>query len=319
MAEVEKKRVTLHPLKEDGSIDTSINLYPKTFLDGIVNREGDEVEVALKEEIPTDVVSHEELSEYESKSNKVTSLSASSTDTQYPSAKAVVDYVENLKSITLEVSPGDSLLTRTHNLTLYLNNFTEKDIGKKIYLYRKSQSQSGVDSYRKYTHPHNYDYYGSIKPIKLGYGMIAGSKQTKAGRVSGNPHTYYRPGVPNWMPHNGYMQTEWTITAINIQDKFIHIPLSIELLSLLTLQEEPTTYRDEDITYPQFEDSFIKILGGIQRLKFGLIDEDNKLIYLSSQTVRIFINSKDLELNQVVNMESDNYYVKSIGVNISLE
>lgn len=32
---------------------------------------------------------------FESKSNKVTSLSASSTDTQYPSAKAVYDEIQN--------------------------------------------------------------------------------------------------------------------------------------------------------------------------------------------------------------------------------
>ena len=45
MANPERKRVTLHPVKPDGSIDTSINLYPKTFVDGIVDRQGNEVEV----------------------------------------------------------------------------------------------------------------------------------------------------------------------------------------------------------------------------------------------------------------------------------
>ena len=34
--EIERKRVTLHPLKHDGTIDLHTNLYPKTFLDGIV-------------------------------------------------------------------------------------------------------------------------------------------------------------------------------------------------------------------------------------------------------------------------------------------
>ena len=49
MAEV--KRVTLHPVLEDGSIDTNVNLYPKTLLDGIVNRQGEPVDVALKSDI----------------------------------------------------------------------------------------------------------------------------------------------------------------------------------------------------------------------------------------------------------------------------
>ena len=43
MAEI--KRVTLHPLKPSGEIDTDVNLYPKTLVDGIVDREGNEVEV----------------------------------------------------------------------------------------------------------------------------------------------------------------------------------------------------------------------------------------------------------------------------------
>lgn len=100
MAEVEKKRVTLHPLTENGEIDTSVNLYPKTLLDGIVNRDGEEVEVALKEDL-NDFATKEEISECESKSNKVTSLSSSSTNTQYPSAKATYGYVEANKGTKL--------------------------------------------------------------------------------------------------------------------------------------------------------------------------------------------------------------------------
>lgn len=46
MAEI--KRVTLHPLKKDGTIDDSINLYPKTLSDGIVDRDGNEFEVQEK-------------------------------------------------------------------------------------------------------------------------------------------------------------------------------------------------------------------------------------------------------------------------------
>ena len=45
---IERKRVTLHPLNKDGSLDLNTNLYPKTFLDGIVDREGNEVSVQEK-------------------------------------------------------------------------------------------------------------------------------------------------------------------------------------------------------------------------------------------------------------------------------
>ena len=44
----ENKRVTLHPLKSDGSIDESINLYPKTLIDGVVDYDGNEVVVQEK-------------------------------------------------------------------------------------------------------------------------------------------------------------------------------------------------------------------------------------------------------------------------------
>lgn len=41
MAEI--KRVTLHPLNPDGTIDTNTNLYPKILATGIVNEEGEAV------------------------------------------------------------------------------------------------------------------------------------------------------------------------------------------------------------------------------------------------------------------------------------
>ena len=42
------------------------------------------------------ITSHQDITGKEDKSNKVTSLSASSTDTQYPSAKCVYDYIQSL-------------------------------------------------------------------------------------------------------------------------------------------------------------------------------------------------------------------------------
>jgi len=46
----EIKRITLHPLKRGGKIDPSVNLYPKTLKDGIVDREGNEVEIFSAQE-----------------------------------------------------------------------------------------------------------------------------------------------------------------------------------------------------------------------------------------------------------------------------
>lgn len=47
----ENKRVTLHPLKSDGTLDLDVNLYPKTLLDGVVDREGNEVDVVTKNDL----------------------------------------------------------------------------------------------------------------------------------------------------------------------------------------------------------------------------------------------------------------------------
>ena len=150
----QNKRVTLHPLLPDGTPDQSVNLYPKTLVNGIVDSEGNEVEV--QEElvsgvniktingqsivgsgnIDTDAAALEDYytkeetntllgekvsktseenklygtnasgqetiyatSDFEHTSNKVTSLSDASTDTQYPSAKCVFDIETNLREI----------------------------------------------------------------------------------------------------------------------------------------------------------------------------------------------------------------------------
>lgn len=53
-----------------------------------------------KTELQTD------LADYEEKENKVTSLSSSSTDTQYPSAKCVYDLVGDVESLLNNINSG---------------------------------------------------------------------------------------------------------------------------------------------------------------------------------------------------------------------
>lgn len=43
--EIKRKRVTLHPLKKDGTLDLYTNLYPKCLNTGIVDENGNEVNV----------------------------------------------------------------------------------------------------------------------------------------------------------------------------------------------------------------------------------------------------------------------------------
>lgn len=51
MPNTEIKRVTLHPLKSDGALDPNVCLYPKTLIDGVVDRDGQQVEVATQTEL----------------------------------------------------------------------------------------------------------------------------------------------------------------------------------------------------------------------------------------------------------------------------
>jgi len=54
-------------------------------------------------DLGTVITSHQDISGKEDSSNKVTSLSASSTDTQYPSAKAVYDLVGDIETILASI------------------------------------------------------------------------------------------------------------------------------------------------------------------------------------------------------------------------
>lgn len=58
----ENRKITLHPLREDGTMDMSINLCPKTLVSGLMDSEGNLVEVVLKEDLAS-LATKEELSE----------------------------------------------------------------------------------------------------------------------------------------------------------------------------------------------------------------------------------------------------------------
>ena len=68
---------------------------PKTDLDSSVQTSLGKADTALQ--------SHQDISGKEDKSNKVTSLSSNSTDTQYPSAKCVYDIVGNIETLLSEI------------------------------------------------------------------------------------------------------------------------------------------------------------------------------------------------------------------------
>lgn len=57
----------------------------------------------------TALQAHQDISGKEDKSNKVTSLSSSSTDTQYPSAKCVYDMIGDVETILTTLTTGSGV------------------------------------------------------------------------------------------------------------------------------------------------------------------------------------------------------------------
>ena len=54
-------------------------------------------------DLGTVITEHQDVSDKESKDNKVTTLNESSTDTQYPSAKCVYDMIGNIETLLEEL------------------------------------------------------------------------------------------------------------------------------------------------------------------------------------------------------------------------
>jgi len=68
------QRITLHPLKEDGTIDVNVNLYPKTLVDGIVDREGKAVDFIEQSEL--DAVNTKLSKSIKTETNRATAAEA---------------------------------------------------------------------------------------------------------------------------------------------------------------------------------------------------------------------------------------------------
>ena len=65
--------------------------------------------VSVNEDVPTKKYIDDSTSGKEVTSNKVTSISSSSTDTQYPSAKCVYTIVGNIESILTTLTTGSGV------------------------------------------------------------------------------------------------------------------------------------------------------------------------------------------------------------------
>ena len=76
------------------------------------------------------LTSHQDITEKEDTTNKVTSLSENSTNTQYPSAKTVYDGYMNTKTVTPEMSPyGNTYTLNGVTKSFYHTGIDSEDLG----------------------------------------------------------------------------------------------------------------------------------------------------------------------------------------------
>ena len=104
-------------ITSDGKVTTTT-----TNVSRVLVTDGDVVKSISK--LPSSSVTHQDISGKENSSNKVTSISSSSTDTQYPSAKAVYGYAQpKLSNSSWELVSNMNATNYYTNLRVYVNKY----------------------------------------------------------------------------------------------------------------------------------------------------------------------------------------------------
>lgn len=174
-----------------------------------------------------------------------------------------------------EISRPNSNLGVKNLIWVVLHNFTAADIGKKICVYKTvRQGNRGFKKAKKWG-------YGSVQNLQCG-----NIQYSQASGLSGFIHF---PAVPSWMPNNGFIKTEYELTADIISKGRIVIDFAYEWLPLICWKPNEENNQDDD--------SWNRILGvggmydGLMRIKFGL-EENDRLVNLSSSTLCLGVQNQ---------------------------
>lgn len=182
------------------------------------------------------------------------------------------------RSNTTVISPYANTYTTLskskQNLTV---NFHNLQTGKTYHLYCLTTSRKGGNKYGDWYHPENFH---------LGY------KNQLEGRYV---YDKYQPTIifqntPSWMPNNGQLQTEWTLsnsTSLSISLREWIVPL-VKPMNETTRKGQPnfSTWSHNSNYY------VASIIGVAQKIrasrlfKFCLADEDD-IIYPCQQTLKV--------------------------------
>ena len=161
MATIERKRVTLHPLKEDGTVDPKICLYPKTFIDGIVDRNGEIVDITTQEEL--DAVE----AGLEAQINTKQDILVSSESIKTINSESILDE-GNLELVTRDTDQtitGQKTFTKIKELTI--SDRADKNIEWHIYDSASNYDGELLLDYQKHSPIFNYKNLIRISPNKI--------------------------------------------------------------------------------------------------------------------------------------------------------
>lgn len=103
-------------------------------------------------------------------------------------------------------------------LRVHFNGITEADTDVSLQLFVAARRRG--NKFKWYA-PANFDS-SDINATKMGYGMLAGTRQTLA---ETNQYRVY-PSVPPWMPNGGYMQTLFKLTETDRSRGYIDIDVA---------------------------------------------------------------------------------------------
>ena len=200
----------------------------------------------------------------------------------------------NAKEITM------SLAENGYKIIVNLHNFNSSDVGNKIYLYRTCRRKK-----KGYKHPSDYTSFDI--DTEIGDGSITGYGY---GTVAGNPrnssHSIFYPGVPSWMVHKGFIQTEWIITQEMVDAGYFEIDWRYEWTPLALYNQDSGKWSEVYGT-----GRTISKLHGAIKFKFGYVIND-VLVSLSSDSVVFGKRAKynnTTEIVSVVNQRLKEEYI----------
>ena len=131
---------------------------------------------------------------------------------------------------TLEKNPRYTV-GMGYPVRVFLHGLTSEDAGAELHVYYAVRNRQRRTCWR---HPDNYDIVGE-NSSRFGYGQIAGAEY-------GGGTQYFYDAVPEWMPNDGYLVSEFPLTKAVIERGYYDVDLSTWLLPLVKPKRQGDGY-----------------------------------------------------------------------------